>query len=52
MQDIETLITHFLGVSWGPVIPEGEAMILTEAARGSNGYYLLSDGGTSACAGT
>lgn len=47
MQDIETLITHFLSVSWGPVIPEGEAMVPTEAARGSNGYYLISDGGTS-----
>ena len=23
MHDIETLITHFLGVSWGPVIPAG-----------------------------
>ena len=48
MKDIETLITHFLGVSWGPVIPQGEAMIATEAAKGSNGYYLVSDGGTSA----
>ena len=48
MLDIETLITHFLSVSWGPVIPAGEAMIPTEAARGSNGYYLVSDGGTSA----
>jgi NADH-quinone oxidoreductase subunit C/D len=48
MEDIETLITHFLGVSWGPVIPEGEAMVPIEAARGSNGYYLVSDGGTSA----
>lgn len=47
MQDIETLITHFLGVSWGPVIPAGEAMVPVEAARGSNGYYLVSDGGTS-----
>ena len=25
MYDIETLIDHFLGVSWGPVIPPGEA---------------------------
>ena len=25
MHDIETLITHFLSVSWGPVIPPGEA---------------------------
>jgi len=47
MQDIETLITHFLGVTWGPVIPAGEAMIPVEAAKGSNGYYLVSDGGTS-----
>jgi NADH-quinone oxidoreductase subunit C/D len=48
MKDIETLITHFLGVAWGPVIPPGEAMIPTEAAKGSNGYYLVSNGGTSA----
>lgn len=47
MQDIETLITHFLGVTWGPVIPEGEAMVPVEASKGSNGYYLVSDGGTS-----
>ncbi|HTX89172.1 MAG TPA: NADH-quinone oxidoreductase subunit C/D [Bacteroidales bacterium] len=48
MQDIETLITHFLGVTWGPVIPAGEAMVPIEAAKGSNGYYLVSDGGSSA----
>ena len=24
LQDIETLIDHFLGVSWGPVIPPGK----------------------------
>ena len=48
MQDIETLITHFLSVSWGPVIPAGEAMIPIEGAKGSNGYYLVSDGSTSA----
>jgi NADH-quinone oxidoreductase subunit C/D len=47
MMDIETLITHFVGVSWGPVIPPGEAMVPIEAAKGSNGYYLISDGGTS-----
>jgi NADH-quinone oxidoreductase subunit C/D len=47
MTDIETLITHFVGVSWGPVIPAGEAMVPIEAAKGSNGYYLISDGGTS-----
>jgi NADH-quinone oxidoreductase subunit C/D len=47
MTDIETLITHFVGVSWGPVIPPGEAMVPIEAAKGSNGYYLISDGSTS-----
>lgn len=47
MYDIETLIHHFLGVSWGPVIPAGEAMVPFETSRGSNGYYLVSDGGTS-----
>lgn len=47
MQDIETLITHFLGVTWGPVIPPGEAMIPIESSKGSNGYYLVSDGSTS-----
>jgi NADH-quinone oxidoreductase subunit C/D len=47
MHDIETLITHFLSVSWGPVIPPGEAMCCIEATKGSNGYYLISDGNTS-----
>ena len=47
MEDIETLINHFVGVSWGPVIPAGEAMLPIEAAKGSNGYYLISDGSTS-----
>jgi NADH-quinone oxidoreductase subunit C/D len=47
MYDIETLITHFLGVTWGPVIPAGEAMIPIEAPKGSNAYYLVSDGGIS-----
>jgi NADH-quinone oxidoreductase subunit C/D len=44
MHDIETLITHFLGVSWGPVIPAGEAFAGIEATKGNNGYYLISDG--------
>jgi NADH-quinone oxidoreductase subunit C/D len=46
MHDIETLITHFLNVSWGPVIPPGEAFLGIEATKGSNGYYLISDGST------
>jgi len=46
MHDIETLINHFLGVSWGPVMPPGEAMVPIEGTKGNNGYYLTSDGGT------
>jgi NADH-quinone oxidoreductase subunit C/D len=46
MHDIETLITHFLNVSWGPVIPPGEALGAIEATKGNNGYYLVSDGST------
>jgi NADH-quinone oxidoreductase subunit C/D len=46
MQDIETLIAHFLNVSWGPVIPPGEACVTVEATKGLNGYYLVSDGDT------
>ncbi|MBC9929643.1 NADH-quinone oxidoreductase subunit C/D [Chitinophaga qingshengii] len=46
MHDIETLIHHFLNVSWGPVIPPGEAMVCTEATKGWNSYYLISDGNT------
>jgi NADH-quinone oxidoreductase subunit C/D len=47
MKDIETLITHFLGVSWGPVIPAGEAMVCAEGTKGANSYYAISDGNTS-----
>jgi NADH-quinone oxidoreductase subunit C/D len=43
MHHIETLINHFLNVSWGPVIPEGEVTVITEAPKGSNAYYLISD---------
>ena len=46
MQDIETLIAHFLNVSWGPAIPPGEACLPVEATKGINGYYLVSDGDT------
>ncbi len=46
MHDIETLITHFLNVSWGPVMPEGEAFAGIEASKGNNGYYVVSNGDT------
>jgi len=44
LEDIETLIHHFLNVSWGPVMPPGEAFCSVEATKGNNGYYLTSDG--------
>ncbi len=44
LRDIETLINHFLSVSWGPVIPPGEATAAVEATKGVNSYYLVSDG--------
>ncbi len=46
LHDIETLIDHFLNVSWGPVIPAGEASVAVEATKGNNSYYLISDGNT------
>ncbi|QCI20893.1 NADH-quinone oxidoreductase subunit C/D [Buchnera aphidicola (Hyperomyzus lactucae)] len=46
LQNIETMITHFLQVSWGPVIPENESFQMIEATKGINSYYLISDGGT------
>tara|TARA_R110002050_G_scaffold85091_1_gene181589 strand:+ start:48195 stop:49952 length:1758 start_codon:yes stop_codon:yes gene_type:complete len=46
MHDIETLINHFVHVSWGPVMPAGEAFCSVEATKGNNGYYLVSDGNT------
>lgn len=46
MEDIETLISHFLGVSWGVAMPVGEAHAAVEAPKGNNGYYAVSDGRT------
>lgn len=46
MHDIETLIDHFLNVSWGPIIPKGEAFYGIEGSKGAYGYYLISDGNT------
>jgi len=46
MADIETLIHHFLSVSWGPVIPPGEVFQGIEAPKGYTAYYLISDGST------
>ncbi|MDG1904633.1 MAG: NADH-quinone oxidoreductase subunit C/D [Arenicella sp.] len=46
MEDIESLIHHFLHSSWGPAIPVGEACVPIEATKGLNSYHLVSDGGT------
>ena len=48
MQDIETLIHHFLNVSWGPVVPPSESETLVEATKGWTSFYSISDGGTMA----
>ncbi|MFC4257619.1 NADH-quinone oxidoreductase subunit C/D [Marinobacter lacisalsi] len=46
LQHIETLITHFLQVSWGPVLKPQESLQMVEATKGINSYYLTSDGNT------
>lgn len=46
LQDIETLINHFLQVSWGPIMPAQESVQMIEATKGINSYYLTSDGST------
>ena len=46
LQHIETLITHFLQVSWGPVMPANESFQMIEATKGANSYFLTSDGST------
>lgn len=46
MHDIETLIAHFLTVSWGPVVPAMESSCMVEATKGLNSYYLISDKNT------
>ncbi len=46
MLDIETLITHFLNVSWGPVIPAGEATGCVEGTKGLYSYHVISEKST------
>ncbi|RKR07439.1 NADH dehydrogenase subunit C /NADH dehydrogenase subunit D [Kushneria sinocarnis] len=46
LKHIETLITHFLQVSWGPVLKPNESFQMIEATKGLNSYYLTSDGNT------
>ncbi|AZP36328.1 NADH-quinone oxidoreductase subunit C/D [Candidatus Annandia adelgestsuga] len=44
LKDIETLITHFLQISWGTIMPANESFQMVEATKGINSYYLISDG--------
>ncbi len=44
MKDIESLIHHFLGVSWGFGLETGGAHASIEAPKGNNGYFVVSDG--------
>ena len=43
LHDIETLIQHFINVSWGPVLPAGEATGQIETSRGLAQYAIISD---------
>lgn len=46
LNDIETLINHFISVSWGPVMPAGESSMMVEGVKGLNSYYITSDHST------
>jgi len=44
LEDIETLIHHFIAVGEGMRFPAGDSMAVTECPRGMTAYYVVSDG--------
>ncbi len=44
LKDMERLIHHFVLITKGPAVPEGELYMGTEVPKGELGFYFISDG--------